>query len=169
MDETDPPVSEVATSPVAAQRAEERAVRRADAKPMPRPEANPNLLRDRLANERTFLAWLRTGIAITSLGFVVARFDIFLTEFARISSETAPAAVQPPKEGTAAVPIGVLLVLAGPLIIVMAAVRYLHTERALLAGRPDSRWLVRNIVIAITAGSAIAGLGLTIHLLGALP
>ena len=121
------------------------------------------------ANERTFLAWLRTGIAITSLGFVVARFDIFLTEFARISSEAAQGQTMPAKEGPVAVPVGVLLVLAGPVSIVMAAVRYLHTERALLAGRPDSRWLVRNIVIAMTVGAAIAGLGLTIHLLGALP
>ena len=41
-------------------------------------QQNPNLLRDRLANERTFLAWRRTGSAITINGFVVARFDSFL-------------------------------------------------------------------------------------------
>jgi putative membrane protein len=34
-----------------------------------------------LANERTFLAWLRTCIAIIGLGFVVARFSLFLREF----------------------------------------------------------------------------------------
>jgi uncharacterized membrane protein YidH (DUF202 family) len=34
-----------------------------------------------LANERTFLAWLRTCIAIIGLGFVVARFGLFLREF----------------------------------------------------------------------------------------
>jgi putative membrane protein len=34
-------------------------------------------LRDYLAKERTFLAWIRTGIALMGFGFVVARFGIF--------------------------------------------------------------------------------------------
>jgi|SRR3954447_7958301 putative membrane protein len=34
-------------------------------------------LRDYLAEERTFLAWIRPGIALTGFGFVVARFGIF--------------------------------------------------------------------------------------------
>jgi len=29
-----------------------------------------------LANERTFLAWVRTSIAVISLGFVVAKFGL---------------------------------------------------------------------------------------------
>lgn len=37
-----------------------------------------------LANERTFLAWLRTCIAVIGLGFVVARFSLFLREFGLI-------------------------------------------------------------------------------------
>jgi putative membrane protein len=38
-----------------------------------------------LANDRTFLAWLRTCIAIIGLGFVVARFSLFLREFGLLS------------------------------------------------------------------------------------
>lgn len=41
---------------------------------------NPNALRDFLANERTFLAWIRTAIAIVALGFVVAKFGLLLRE-----------------------------------------------------------------------------------------
>ena len=37
-------------------------------------------LRDYLAEERTFLAWIRTGITLMGLGFVVARFGIFLEQ-----------------------------------------------------------------------------------------
>jgi putative membrane protein len=120
--------------------------------------ANPNLLRDRLANERTFLAWLRTGIAISSLGFVVARFDIFLQELARANAQTVPA-----ERG--AVPIGVVLVIAGPVLVVLAAVRFVQTERTLLSGRPHSRRVLRTLVMATTAGCIAAGVGLAIHLL----
>ena len=35
-----------------------------------------------LANERTFLAWIRTSIAIISLGFVVAKFSLWLRKLA---------------------------------------------------------------------------------------
>jgi putative membrane protein len=37
-------------------------------------------LRDYLAEERTFLAWIRTGLTLTGFGFVVARFGLFLEE-----------------------------------------------------------------------------------------
>ena len=33
-----------------------------------------------LANERTFLAWVRTNIAVMSLGFVIARFSVWMGE-----------------------------------------------------------------------------------------
>src|SRR5690348_17084534 len=35
---------------------------------------------DHLANQRTFLAWIRTGLATITFGFVVARFGLFLRE-----------------------------------------------------------------------------------------
>ena len=137
-------------------------------KRIPEPHANPNLLRDRLANERTFLAWLRTGIAITSLGFVVARFDIFLQQLVELNPQPTSAG-EAATQSDAAIPIGVILVIAGPVIVVMAAIRYLHTERALLRGVPDSRRLVRNIVIAITGGAVVAGVGLAIHIFATWP
>lgn len=40
-------------------------------------------LRDYLAAERTFLAWIRTGLALMGFGFVVARFGLFLEELRR--------------------------------------------------------------------------------------
>jgi len=48
-------------------------------------------LRDRLAAHRTLLAWLRTGISVAALGFVVAKFGLFLDRLApgRASSGTA--------------------------------------------------------------------------------
>jgi putative membrane protein len=37
----------------------------------------PGSLADYLAAERTFLAWIRTGLALVGFGFVVARFGLF--------------------------------------------------------------------------------------------
>jgi putative membrane protein len=33
---------------------------------------------DHAANERTFLAWVRTAIAVMAFGFVIEKFDLFL-------------------------------------------------------------------------------------------
>ena len=45
---------------------------------MPSPTKPPADLRDDLAEERTFLAWIRTGLTLMGFGFVVARFGLFL-------------------------------------------------------------------------------------------
>jgi len=37
-----------------------------------------------LANERTFLAWVRTCIALIGLGFIISKFSFFLVEFRMI-------------------------------------------------------------------------------------
>ena len=39
--------------------------------------------RDHLANERTFLAWVRTALGLIGLGFVLARMGLFLRELVR--------------------------------------------------------------------------------------
>jgi putative membrane protein len=44
---------------------------------------------DHAANERTFLAWIRTGIAVIAFGFVVEKFNLFLIVLAGTVSPTA--------------------------------------------------------------------------------
>ncbi len=44
--------------------------------------ANGFRYRDHLANERTFLAWIRTNLGIMAFGFVVEKFSFFLQEIA---------------------------------------------------------------------------------------
>jgi len=51
--------------------------------------SNPNRARDHLANERTFLAWLRTGIATIVFGFAIGRFSIALREFLKLQGDPA--------------------------------------------------------------------------------
>ena len=45
-------------------------------------DSQPDDPRVRFAAERTFLAWIRTGLAMMGFGFVVARFGMFLRELA---------------------------------------------------------------------------------------
>ena len=41
---------------------------------------------DHAANERTFLAWVRTGIAVTAFGFVIEKFNLFVLTMASANS-----------------------------------------------------------------------------------
>ena len=50
--------------------------------PAPDVDRGPVDVRVLLAAERTFLAWIRTGVSLMGFGFVVARFDLFLHELA---------------------------------------------------------------------------------------
>ena len=44
---------------------------------------------DHAANERTFLAWLRTGVAVIAFGFLMERFDLFIVTMADAVEVTA--------------------------------------------------------------------------------
>ena len=75
---------------------------------------NPNRARDHLANERTFLAWVRTGIATIIFGFAIGRFSIALREFMRFSGHEASVSTGVSAWfGVISIVGGVLLILAG--------------------------------------------------------
>jgi putative membrane protein len=130
--------------------------------PTPPPALNPNLLRDRLANERTFLAWMRSGIAITALGFVVARFELLLSELALLDDKEFD-------DSELALLIGTLLVLAGPVLVSVAAVKFARVERALLGGARGDGAISMRMVVVLTVGLGLAGIGLAIHLVDKWP
>jgi putative membrane protein len=88
---------------------------------MPPRQPGPNELRDQLANERTFLAWIRTAIAIVALGFVVAKFGILLREVGGTHVHHLTA--------SAGSVVGVALVAAGMITAIMAALRFLRIKR----------------------------------------
>jgi inner membrane protein YidH len=45
--------------------------------------------RDHSANERTYLAWIRTAVALMGFGFVIEKFDLFLRYIGSIVPKTA--------------------------------------------------------------------------------
>ena|SRR6202142_3322666 len=75
--------------------------------------SNPNRARDHLANERTFLAWVRTGVATIVFGFAIGRFSIALREFMHIEGSASTTSGVTAWFGVISILGGVLLVLAG--------------------------------------------------------
>jgi len=77
-----------------------------------------------MANERTFLAWIRTSISVMAFGFVVEKFSLFVRQFSYyLGKETAPT---PP--GYSSI-IGIILVGLGAMMGVLAYFRYRSVER----------------------------------------
>ena len=74
---------------------------------------NISRARDHLANERTFLAWIRTGVATIVFGFAVGRFSIALQEFLQFEGKPASSPGLTAWLGTISIVAGVLLILAG--------------------------------------------------------
>jgi putative membrane protein len=110
---------------------------------------------DHSANERTFLAWVRTAIAIMAFGFLVERFDLFL-ELAVPSLANRSLSVPGQKFGNAA---GLALIILGTAIIVMAAVRFFVTAKtidsdAILPG-PGSRFDMALAILLALLGCAL--------------
>ncbi len=78
---------------------------------------------DLAANERTFLAWVRTAIAITAFGFLVEKFDLFLAIAGKSLGGPAPSMIGQVVGNVA----GLLLILLGGAVMVMAAIRFRRT------------------------------------------
>ena len=110
-----------------------------------------------LANERTFLAWIRTSIAVISLGFVVAKFGVWLRE---LSSSLAPK-TPIPSTGLS-LPIGVTMMAMGGALAVLAAWHYHLVNRAIERGEVQAN---RGLVITVTAGVALLALMMIVYLL----
>ena len=82
--------------------------------------------REHLANERTFLAWVRTSIGIMAFGFVVVKFSLFLKQLAFILQKN----ITLPQKGYSAI-LGILLVMFGLITSLLAYLQYRRVEKQL--------------------------------------
>jgi putative membrane protein len=113
---------------------------------------------DHAANERTFLAWVRTAIAVMAFGFLVAKFDLFLKIAARsLSGDRATVVTQGGGFGGAA---GVVLILAGTLMVVLATVRFVRTGQAIDSADPG----VDSARVDLALAGVMVALGITLVL-----
>lgn len=106
---------------------------------------------DTLANERTFLAYVRTALAFIAFGFVIARFALFAREFSALVHVSAT------PEGLSTA-FGTGMAIFGVAVAVLGAWRYAATDRGLREGR----------VVRLSAGAgylislAIAAIGIVV-------
>jgi putative membrane protein len=112
-------------------------------------------LQQYLANQRTFLSWVRTSIALIGLGFAIERFSIFLQQFRLIADpDTAGnAASATAHEYSALVGIGMIVIGTG--LIIYALKNYLDSNKTIASGR----YMPKNAIV-YTASAAIMGLGI---------
>jgi putative membrane protein len=112
-------------------------------------------LRLHQANERTWLAWMRTSLAMMGFGFVVARFGLFLRELAA-AHDVAVA----PRGSTWSLWAGLALALLGVATVAGALLRFhaitLAIERHEVGAPRGAGWIYAVGALVIGVGLAIA-------------
>ncbi len=106
-------------------------------------DSNPNRARDHLANERTFLAWVRTGAAIVVFGFAIGRFAIAMRQLTALQGHPMRTAGVSVWMGSGAIGAGVMLVVAGLL-------RYRKTRTQLDVGTFEPAGFVLDLITILT-------------------
>lgn len=118
------------------------------------PPLAPGGIRDHLANERTLLSWVRLSLAVSALGFVVAKFGLFIKSLLAVRQVTST--------GTGlSLPIGMVLVLAGPVLAVLALQRYRAVDEEIRTGAYRSH---HALIYALIAMAVVVGIGLAVYL-----
>jgi putative membrane protein len=107
-----------------------------------------NRYADHAANERTFLAWVRTGIATIAFGFVIEKFNLFIIAMEKASQVT-------PREhrllgklsGLLGEYDGSVLILIGIALIALAAFRFVRTGRLIDDDQTHSAQSIRTELV----------------------
>lgn len=103
--------------------------------------------------ERTFLSWVRTGLALMGFGFVVARFGLFMRELAAVRGAPLSGSGFSSRFGVGLIVLGVLLTGA-------SAIEHVATIRRLNRGEPfvgRPTWLgITVAVLLVVIGLAMA-------------
>jgi putative membrane protein len=118
-------------------------------------EDSSERLQQYLANQRTFLSWVRTSIALIGLGFAIERFSIFLQQFRLIADPhtVGNAASATAHQYSALVGIGMIVV--GTSLIIFALKNYLGSNKTIASGR----YKPKNAIV-YTASATVMGLGI---------
>jgi putative membrane protein len=116
---------------------------------------------DHAANERTFLAWVRTGVAVIAFGFVIEKFNLFLVSLLNTASLDPMRRSQLERlSGPSTHYEGLALIVVGIALLIVAAIRFVRTARQL--ADPDIRPIAgasAEVILSATLALIVAGLG----------
>lgn len=105
------------------------------------PDGAPDL-RILQANERTLLAWIRTGLTLMAFGFVVARLSVWLR-------------VEHPErdEGSLGSWLGIAIVALGTACHIVGAIRFVSARRAIVEGRSIQPGVTGPVAVAVAVSA----------------
>ena len=112
------------------------------------PTAKPFSPTDHLANERTFLAWIRTNLGIMAFGFVVEKFSFFvqqITLYLGNADILKPNAPHSTWKGVSSA-FGITLVGIGALFCLLAFIQYKKTEKQINQGAYHSSNTLNTLI-----------------------
>jgi putative membrane protein len=115
--------------------------------------------REHLANERTFLAWIRTSIALMGFGFVIVKFTFFLKEISLLLETKGVSS-----KGYSAI-VGVIMVALGVIIAILAFLQYKKYESQLNSNSYVSSSMLSLFITLIIL---IGGIILILYLLSSI-
>lgn len=111
---------------------------------------------DHLANERTYLAWVRTSIGIMAFGFVVVKFNLFIKQISIVLQKQ----IAVDGHGYSAI-LGIFLVGFGALVGLLSFLRYKLTEKQLA----DASYRPSSLLSTVLAMSIlVVGILLVVYL-----
>src|SRR5271166_3382641 len=121
---------------------------------------------DHAANERTFLAWVRTGIAVVAFGFVVEKFNLFIATIASSAlGEEARRLHLERLSGPFGHEEGLALIFGGVAIVALATARFVPITRQLDDDEEHSARSVRaELILATVLVLLVAGYGVYLAL-----
>jgi putative membrane protein len=114
-----------------------------DAENLAQAKRNPSRIRDHLANERTYLAWMRTAIALMGFGVVIVRLRAFQTPLSAI-----------PGSGWK---LGLIFSIVGLVTVILSTLHYFSSRYNIDAGtyEPADRWVIAFSITVTLLGAGV--------------
>jgi putative membrane protein len=113
---------------------------------------------DHAANEQTFLAWLRTSIAVIAFGFVVEKLNLFALTAVSAPSHEASRSQLEKLSGPLGRGAGHAFIVVGILFIVVATFRFVRTGRLLDDSSIHSPCIMPDLIFAVIISSLLIAL-----------
>jgi putative membrane protein len=111
--------------------------------PLSARHSNPSRTRDHLANERTYLAWIRTAVALMGFGVVIVRLRYMLLPGVATQGHGWE--------------LGLLMAVVGVLLVLLATGHFFQVRRAIEAEsyEPSGHWIIACSFVITLIGAGV--------------